>query len=164
MGYIDIETQSQYAARCLMQTAEEKKFREFLKGEGLKFTSERRRILEEVFRIHEHFEVDDIVIGLRGRGERVSRASVYRTMPLLVGSGLLRQVHSAEKHSHYEHIFGHDHHDHLICRECGRAIEFSNQEIEELQARVCGRHGFLPATHRLEIFGTCSKCRRKGGR
>ena len=109
-----------------MESAEEKMFRQFLDGDGLKFTPERRLILQEVFRNHRHFEADDIVIGLRNRGSRVSRASIYRTLHLLVGSGLLINVYSAEKHGHYEHTFGHDHHDHLICTECGRMIEISD--------------------------------------
>ena len=142
---------------------EELRFREYLTEAGLRCTSERRLILEEVFRRHDHFEAEDIVLGLRGTGVRVSRASVYRTLPLLVESGLLRQVHSDEKHGHYEHIFGHDHHDHLICARCGNTIEFKDEGIEKLQDRVCARHGFTPANHRLEIHGICAACSREGG-
>lgn len=134
-------------------------FREFLATKELKFTQERRLILEEVFRIHGHFEADDVALGLRERGERVSRASIYRTLPLLVESGLLRDVYSAEKHSHYEHVFGHRHHDHMICTSCGTAIEFSDPEIEALQDRICELHGFEAKSHKLEITGICDKCR-----
>lgn len=141
-----------------MESEEERRFREFLSESGLKFTQERRMVLKEVFANHNHFEADDLVMGLRDKGYRVSRASVYRTLPLLVGSGLLREVHSDEKHSHYEHTFGHDHHDHLICTECGKTIEFANDEIEELQDRVCAALDFVPRSHKLEIIGVCSEC------
>ncbi len=145
-----------------MEPAEASTFRESLTAMGLKFTRERRLILDEVFRNHGHFEADDIVFGLRHRGHRVSRASVYRALPLLVRSGLLREVHSSEKHSHYEHVFGHGHHDHLICTECGRTIEFYSPAIERLQAEICNEHGFLAAGHSLEITGVCDACSRAG--
>jgi Fur family transcriptional regulator, ferric uptake regulator len=144
-----------------METTEQTKFREFLQQRELKFTTERRLVLEETFRIHDHFEADDVALGLRSRGERVSRASVYRTLPLLVESGLLREVYSSEKHSHFEHIFGHRHHDHLICTTCGQTIEFHDWEIEELQQRICERHDFLSTSHKLEIIGLCRDCAGK---
>lgn len=145
-------------ADTIVNNDEELTFREYLADAGLRFTSERRMILQEVFRRHEHFEAEDIVLGLRQLGQRVSRASVYRTLPLLVESGLLRPVHSDEKHGHYEHVFGHDHHDHLICTRCGATIEFRDDGIERLQVRVCAQHGFRPAHHRLEIIGICAAC------
>ncbi|HEY3298970.1 MAG TPA: transcriptional repressor [Armatimonadota bacterium] len=144
-----------------MSASEEIRFREFLDERDLKFTSERRLILEEAFRIHDHFEADDVELGLRSRGYRVSRASVYRTLPLLVESGLLREVYSAEKHSHYEHVFGHKHHDHLICTSCGRTIEFSDWELEQLQEQICEKHRFDARSHKLEITGICDNCREK---
>ncbi len=139
---------------------EELTFREYLTEQGLRFTSERRMILAEVFRRHEHFEAEDIILGLREHGFRVSRASIYRTLPLLVESGLLRSVHSDEKHSHYEHVFGHEHHDHLICTRCGKTVEFKDDGIEQTQNRVCADHGFTPVHHCLEIVGICADCSR----
>lgn len=147
-----------------MGNDEELRFREYLAEQGLKFTAERRMILEEVFRRHDHFEAEDIVLGLRGSGLRVSRASVYRALPLLVESGLLRPVYSEEKHGHFEHVFGHEHHDHMICTRCHRAVEFKDDGIEETQDRVCAEHGFTPTHHRLEIVGVCLECRQSEGR
>lgn len=141
-----------------MRSGEERQLAEYLRDKGLKFTPERRLILEEVRRMRNHFEAEDIVSRIRERGRRVSRASVYRTLPLLVDSGLLREVHSMEKHSHFEHIFGHEHHDHLICKVCGKTVEFLDPQIEELQDRVCAEHGFQLDFHKLEITGICGKC------
>ncbi|MCL6520528.1 MAG: transcriptional repressor [Armatimonadetes bacterium] len=139
-------------------TDEEAKFRHFLREEGMKTTRERKLILEEVFRNHQHFEADDIVSGLRKRGKRVSRASVYRTLPLLVNSGLLREVDFGERHGHYEHVLGHGHHDHLICTACGRTFEFNDNTIEELQQKICEQYSFKAHTHELRIMGLCSEC------
>lgn len=142
-----------------MQRPEERKFIQYLVSLGLKFTRQRQLVLEEVFRRHGHFEVDDILLGLRQRGTRVSRASVYRTLPLLTASGLLREVPSSEKHSHYEHTFGHNHHDHLVCIRCGRIVEFEDSELEQIQERVCSELDFKPISHKLEIAGLCKECK-----
>ncbi len=139
----------------------EARFQDYLRQQELKFTRERRLILQEAFDIHGHFEAGEVVERLRGRGERVSRASVYRTLPLLVGSGLLREVHSNDKHSHYEHVFGHDHHDHLVCLSCGKILEFNNPDLESLEAVICRRAGFEPRFHKLEIHGYCEECQRE---
>jgi Fur family ferric uptake transcriptional regulator len=147
-----------------METPEERKFKEYLAGQALKFTTERRLILAQVFRMHGHFEVDDIDLGLRDFGERVSRASIYRTLPLLVDSGLLRDVPSPEKHSHYEHVFGHEHHDHILCTHCGRTIEFIDPDIEALQESICKRLGFFAVSHQLKITGLCEECRTDTGK
>jgi len=140
---------------------EEKKFREYLGSKGLKFTPERELILREVFSTHDHFEVDDLFVKLYHKNAHISRATVYRTLNLLVQGGLLRQVISGERHSHYEHILGHRHHDHLVCLRCGKLIEFSNRKIEDLQDEVCKKHNFEPYSHLLQINGFCWDCQIK---
>ena len=135
-----------------------RKFERFLKSEDLKLTSEREMILDQVFSIHDHFEAEDILLRLRQRGQRVSKATIYRTLPLLVQSGLLREVLFNEKHSHYEHILGHAHHDHLICIACGKIIEFTEETIEELQRKLCDNYHFKPIRHKFEIVGYCEAC------
>ena len=144
-----------------METKEEK-FREFLTARGLKFTHERALILEKIFATHEHFEADDLLVALRRKGLRVSKATIYRTLALLVESGLLRQVMTDEKHAHYEHVYGHAHHDHLICSQCGHILEFFDPGIERLQDRVCRQKGFQAQGHRMQIVGLCARCVKKG--
>jgi Fur family ferric uptake transcriptional regulator len=141
-----------------MESAEERKFREYLEVEGLKFTPERRIVLKKVFSIHNHFEAEDIVLSLRVDGERISRASVYRTLNLLLMSGLLSPVHSAEKHGHFEHTFGHEHHDHFICSECKEVLEFADENLEAALLLACRKHGFNVASHKLEVYGLCAEC------
>ena len=130
----------------------------YLKKNGLKLTHERDVILNEVFSIHQHFEADDLLVRFRGRGERLSRASIFRTLKLLVKCGLLNKIIIGENRSYYEHVFGHEHHDHLICLECGKVIEFSNSQIEDLQESVCSEYDFYPTDHSLKISGYCRGC------
>ena len=134
-------------------------FEKYLRSKGLKFTAQRRWILKKVITKHDHFEADDLVTDFRREGRRLSRATVYRTLPLLVESGLIREVEFGEVRAHYEPTMGHKHHDHLICIKCGNVIEFRDDAIEKLQNDVCRKHGFQVQSHNLEIKGYCSKCR-----
>ncbi|MBI3946176.1 MAG: transcriptional repressor [Armatimonadetes bacterium] len=143
----------------------EGRFGEYLKEQDLKFTQDRRLILREISRMDEHFHAEDVVERLRGRGAHVSRASVYRTLPLLVESGLLREAPSPEKPSHYEPVVGSEHHDHMVCTECGKLIEFHDPELERLEGEICRRAGFRPRFHKVEIYGWCEECEaREAGR
>lgn len=134
-------------------------FKEFLKNKGLKLTREREVILKEIFSRHGHFDPDELLIRLRGKGSSVSRASIYRTIPLLIESGLIEEVVKVDKHAHYEHTYGHSHHDHMICIKCGKVIEFHSLALEDIQERVCRKNGFGGTSHTLEIRGYCKRCR-----
>jgi len=136
-------------------------FREFLESKGMRATPERQAILAEVFAEHEHFDVEELIMRLRRKGQRLSRASVYRTLSLLVESGLVQAVYFEDGHMHYEHVYGHDHHCHLRCLGCRRIIEFRNGLVEETEARLGRMHDFVITGHRLEVFGYCADCRRK---
>lgn len=134
-------------------------FKELLKRKGLKLTKERAVILKEIFSFHGHFDPEDLLIRLRKKGSRVSKASIYRTIPLLLESGLIEEVIKVDKHAHYEHTYGHSHHDHMICTKCGSVVEFHSQELEDLQEKLCKKDGFRGISHTLEIRGYCRKCR-----
>lgn len=136
-------------------------FKNFLKEKRLKFTPERRAILKGVFSLHRHFDVDELYDKLRKAGVNVSRASIYRTLPLLIQCGLIAQTFRCRDKASYEHIFGHEHHDHMLCMRCGKIIEFSDEKIEKLQEEVCKRYRFKSVEHKLGIRGYCRKCRDK---
>jgi Fur family ferric uptake transcriptional regulator len=138
---------------------EEKIFRNFLVSRGLKFTPERDAVLQETFRRHDHFEAEELLSAIRTSGNRTSRATIYRTLDLLVQCGLLEVVDLGGNSLHYEHVLGHHHHDHLVCERCGRVIEFSNGKLEELKERVCQEMDFDGRFHTLKIFGICERCR-----
>lgn len=140
---------------------EKEYFQEFLVKKGLKLTKERFAVLDQVFSFHGHFEPDQLYFRIKDSGLRVSRASVYRTLNLLVESGLVEKVSRTEKGTIYEHTFGHKHHDHLICEACGRIIEFYSGKIEQLQEEICRKNSFTGMSHTLEIKGYCQKCRKK---
>jgi Fur family ferric uptake transcriptional regulator len=133
-------------------------FDAFLAARGLKHTKERRDILEEILGTGGHFAPDELFLKLRSKGSKVSRASVYRTLPLLVESGLVEIVERVDKHAHYEKVSESRHHDHMICTACGKITEFYSKELETLQERLCSQNGFRGMRHCLEIFGTCDDC------
>jgi Fur family ferric uptake transcriptional regulator len=150
-------------ANSLEQTMKdrEKILRARLREKGLKFTPERRTILAEAFRMKKHFEVAQLIERLRTKGKFISRATIYRTVALLVSCGLLKETIAGERHAHYEADWGYGHHDHLICIACGKITEFENARIEALQNEVCRASGFQPVTHQLEIRGYCKECARR---
>jgi len=139
----------------------EVQFADYLTRHGLKLTRERRLVLDEVFRQNDHFQADELLFRMQKKNVRVSKATLYRTLALLVRAGLLREEVFGERHSHYEHILGQQHHDHLVCLACGRIEEFRNDEIEQAQDEICAQHGFQPTGHRMEIHGYCRECRKK---
>jgi len=139
----------------------EKVFREYLKNKRLKFTKERALILRNIAVRDGHFDPEELYIGMREKGLKVSKASIYRTLPLLLESGLIEQVERTEKHAHYEKTFGRNHHDHMLCISCGSIIEFYSEALEDLQNKICNKKGFSGITHTLEIKGYCSKCRKR---
>ena len=137
-------------------------FRDYLEQSQLKYTPERKVILREIFSLHNHFEADELYFSLRQKGgQRISRATVYRTLPLLEKSGLIRKVVFIDKHTHYELDYGHMHHEHLICINCGSVIEFYRKSLEDSLEEVARENAFEPIGHKLEITGYCKKCSKK---
>lgn len=137
-------------------------FRQFLLPQGLKLTRERESLLREIFATHYHFEADELLFRLKEKNVKTSRATIYRTLDLLVRSGLVRRVHLGEDHYHYERVTRNSHHDHLICTACGAVIEFHDDALETRQQEICRKKKFTPTFHNLQILGICDDCRRKG--
>ena len=135
-------------------------FRQFLKSGGLRLTSERLVILEQVFSYEGHFQAEDLLVHIREKGHSASRATIYRTLPLLVRSGLLTEIIDAQKNTYYEHVHAlqEQQHAHLICLRCNNIIEFTNSDIDKLQKDICDRHPFKPTKFRNEILGYCVEC------
>ena len=138
------------------------RFQDFLQQQGLKLTSERIALVREIFSIHYHFEADELLFKMKEKAVKISRATVYRTLELLVKSGMVRRVHLGEDHYHYEHVTGNSHHDHLICTTCGGVIEFHDEVLEARQREICEKKKFTPTFHNLQILGVCDSCRKKG--
>ena|SRR5262252_1845451 len=134
-------------------------FRKYLEKRGLKLTAERQALFDELFARHEHFEADELLVRLRSKHTKISRATIYRTLDLLVDSGIVGRVRIGESGYRYERLRAGEHHDHLICTECGRVVEFYEPRIEDLQDEVCERHGFLAISHSHQLRGICRRCR-----
>jgi len=138
-------------------------FARYLRDQGLPVTQQREAVAEVVFATEEHLSVDDIERLLRERGERIGKATVYRTLDLLVRSRLVEEHDFGEGFKRYEHrLSSQPVHEHLICLECGKVIEFKAPEIQAVERRVQGQYGFKPARHRLEIYGLCRECAEAG--
>jgi Fur family ferric uptake transcriptional regulator len=135
------------------------RFRRFLAERQLRVTRERLAILDEIFTTHHHLEVEELYQRLVAKQESVSRATLYRTLDLLVESGLVRRTRFDSDTFKYEPSYGLEHHDHMVCQRCGKVIEFVSREIERLQQLACETHDFEPRSHRLVILGTCRECR-----
>ena len=143
-------------------TAIKKRYDEFLRQRGLKLTAQRARIFDRAFKTHEHFSADTLFGWLAEEsGPSVSRATVYRTLGLLVEGGFLESLDVGSGETVYEHVLGHRHHDHIVCVECGRIEEFFDERIEELQREAATKKGFQLLHHDLRLFGLCPACTRK---
>jgi Fur family ferric uptake transcriptional regulator len=139
---------------------ENKIFQNFLGEKRLKLTKERTAVLKEVFSFHGHFDPEHLYLRIKDSGSKASRASVYRTLNLLVESGLVEKVTRTDKGSVYEHTFGHTHHDHMVCDLCGSINEFYSEKLENLQKEICIANAFDGRNHTLEIRGQCAECKK----
>lgn len=141
------------------EPAIESRFEEYLKHQNLKMTPQRRRIFEKAFEVHEHFTVERMYEWLKAEeGPAVSRATVYRTLEVLEKGGFIEAVETGRGEVVYEHVLGHEHHDHMVCRVCGRIEEFQDEEIEALQRKNAEKLGFVMTGHLLRLSGICPGC------
>jgi len=136
-------------------------FLEHIQKSGLRRTAQRETILEVFLRTEEHLSSEDLYRIVRDEDPNVGQTTVYRTLKLLTEAGLAREVRLGDGRTYYEHHFDHEHHDHMICTECGEVIEFFSQEIEELQDAMADKYGFKPTHHSLRILGICENCQKK---
>ena len=135
------------------------RFERTLRGRSLRLTGSRRAIAEAVLERSGHFTIEELVESLRRRGVRGSKATVYRTLPLLTEAGILQAAVVQGEIRSYESPVGREHHDHLVCRRCGRVVEFEEEALERLQREIAARHGFRLEGHHHQLVGICARCR-----
>jgi Fur family ferric uptake transcriptional regulator len=138
----------------------EKFFVQYLRDNNLKVTKERLMLLEELFGSSGHLDADSLLFQLRSQGKHVSRATIYRTLDLLVQCGLARKSRLGREHYVYEKVTPGKRHDHMVCTGCGRIIEFYDNDLDERQRQVCLEHNFRPSFYSLQIQGLCQECQR----
>lgn len=136
-------------------------FHEFVRKEGGRVTPQRDMILKEFFSSGDHLTAEDLYMKVKEKDESVNLATVYRTLKLLVASELASEMAVPHGSSLYESNFKREHHDHLICIQCGKIVEFVNEVIEKEQNSIVKKNGFQMISHKLEIRGICKDCQKK---
>jgi Fur family ferric uptake transcriptional regulator len=136
-----------------------KLFTAHLENKGLRKTGERYAILEEIYARSGHFDVDELYAGMKERGLQVSRATVYNTLDLLVEQGLVSKHQFGRNLAQYEKSYGYRQHDHVICTECHKVVEFCDPRIHGIQTMVGDLLNFHILHHSLNLYGICGDCR-----
>ena len=151
------------APNPLMEEVVRNQIREFLAGKGLRKTTQRDAIIEAAFSTDRHYTADELLDMARGIERTVSRATVYRTLPILVESGLLRELDLGQGRKVYDPNFvDHPHHNHLICLDCQTILEFEDLNMELLENCMAKRMGFTPANKQVRIEARCDELKLKG--
>lgn len=141
----------------------EAQLRGYLARAGLRVTEQRRAIARVFFESEGHPNIDELYTIIRARNPSIGQATVYRTLKLLVESGLASPSRFGDGTTRYEASHDGEHHDHLVCTTCGAIIEFRDDEIERLQEQIAAQHHFRVTDHRMVIYGSCqdAACTRK---
>ena len=146
------------AKKCAKQ-----RFLDFLEQKKLRLTAQRRAIVETAFGTDEHFTAEQLLCWSKRRDESVSRATVYRTLPLLTESGLVREMDFGKNYKFYDPNYAeHPRHNHIICQDCQKIVEFESDKLEQLENEISQRLGFAVEAHRLQITATCQEFRKLG--
>ena len=130
-------------------------FAEYIQRKGLKTTRQRNTIIATFFRLRGHISVEELLNQVKKANPRIGYATVYRTLHLLVESGLVEERRFGDGLARYEGHSDVEHHDHMICLECGEISEFYNPRLEALQEKLAEENNFQIYRHRLELYGSC---------
>ena len=130
-------------------------FARFIQEKGLKTTRQRNTIVSVFFNLRGHISVEELLKEVKNVNPRIGYATVYRTLHLLVESGLVEERRFGDGLARYEGHSDVEHHDHMICLECGEIFEFFNPRLEALQEQLADENDFQIYRHRLELYGSC---------
>jgi Fur family ferric uptake transcriptional regulator len=131
----------------------QKLFIQYLRENNLKVTQERLALLDEIFATDEHLDADDLLARMKTKQRKVSRATVYRTLDLLVQCGLVRKSRLGREHYFYEKMEPGGGHHHMVCTATGKIIEFWDADLDEQLRRLCQEHKFRPTFISIQIQG-----------
>ena len=139
---------------------EEKILEDYLQTKNLKHSEQRKEILITFLKHDKHLTANELYRIVQAKYPAIGYATIYRTLKLLCECGLCRELKFEDGTTRYEHLYNHQHHDHLICTKCGRFVEVVDSEIERLQEKLVKEHGFYPGGHRMELYGVCKRCKK----
>ncbi|MGI8966025.1 MAG: Fur family transcriptional regulator [Limisphaerales bacterium] len=140
-----------------------KKFLDFLEQKQLRLTAQRRVIIETVFSTEEHFTAEQLLEWSHQKDKSVSRATVYRTLPLLTESGLVREMDFGKDYKFYDPNYAeHPNHNHIICQDCEKIVEFESEKISKIENEISHKLGFSVKMQKLQITGACDELKKLG--
>lgn len=148
---------------CATKQAAKDRFVAFLATKSLRMTSQRHAIIDAVFSTEEHFTAEQLLDWSRARDKSVSRATIYRTLPLLTESGLVREMDFGKDYKFYDPNYAeHPNHNHIICEDCEKIVEFESDQISRIESEITHKLGFAVKTQRLQITASCEELKKRG--
>lgn len=146
-----------------MDDSTRQRLESFLEKKGLRRTNQRQAILEAAFSTERHFTAEELLAMAKEREPTVSRATIYRTLPLLCASGLLRELDLGKDFKYYDPNYSTSpDHNHIICDDCDKIVEFTSEEMQKLEDKISQQFGFHLASQKVQLRGTCEQLKSSG--